>query len=165
MRSELSLLVFDDCSDTCSYPFFDSHPSTSTGGGAGLFNGCSSQFNAPTSGWGAQYGGLSSRNDCAVLPSAIRAGELTKRDFNLLRYVAHFFSIADPSLSISRSLTLNVYQVATGDSTGLQTTQPSLRSRESNVQLPWPTSRSVFVMTTISTQFQQPSNRKSFNRF
>lgn len=131
MRSHFLIDLLRTRSDI-SYLF--SHLYLSIGGGVGLFNGCSSQFNAGTSGWGAQYGGLSNRNDCAVLPSAIRAGELTKRDFDQLRYVSHSFSIADPSLSISSSLPLNVSQVATGDSTGLQKTQPSLRSRESNVQ-------------------------------
>lgn len=44
------------------------------GGGVGIFNGCSSQYNAPTDGWGARYGGVSSRAECDVLPAALRPG-------------------------------------------------------------------------------------------
>lgn len=44
------------------------------GGGVGIFNGCQSQWNAPSSGWGAQYGGVSSLADCSSLPSALQAG-------------------------------------------------------------------------------------------
>jgi hypothetical protein len=33
-----------------------------------MFNGCSSQWNSPTSGWGQQYGGVAARSDCLVLP-------------------------------------------------------------------------------------------------
>ncbi|WP_257455648.1 hypothetical protein [Archangium lipolyticum] len=44
------------------------------GGGVGLFNGCTSQFNAPGDGWGARYGGVSSKAECARLPADLRAG-------------------------------------------------------------------------------------------
>ncbi|KAI6203947.1 Cellulase [Aphelenchoides besseyi] len=44
------------------------------GGGVGIFNGCSAQWKAPADGWGARYGGVSSRNDCNQLPTALRAG-------------------------------------------------------------------------------------------
>ena len=43
------------------------------GGGVGLFNACSAQWGAPASGWGAQYGGLSS-DTCSELPSALQPG-------------------------------------------------------------------------------------------
>ncbi|CAO3662095.1 unnamed protein product [Umbelopsis ramanniana] len=44
------------------------------GGGVGIYNGCTSQWNAPSSGWGAQYGGVSSASDCSSLPSQLQAG-------------------------------------------------------------------------------------------
>jgi hypothetical protein len=45
------------------------------GGGVGIFtSGCSSQWGAPSNGWGSQYGGVSSRADCSQLPSSLQAG-------------------------------------------------------------------------------------------
>ncbi|KAF8467319.1 RlpA-like double-psi beta-barrel-protein domain-containing protein-containing protein [Kalaharituber pfeilii] len=44
------------------------------GGGVGIFNGCTKQYNAPADGWGQRYGGVSSRAECNALPEAIRAG-------------------------------------------------------------------------------------------
>lgn len=38
------------------------------GGGVGIFNGCSRQYGAPESGWGARYGGISSLAECKDLP-------------------------------------------------------------------------------------------------
>ncbi|MCJ1361767.1 hypothetical protein MMC16_000867 [Acarospora aff. strigata] len=43
------------------------------GGGVGVFNGCTSQWGAPPSGWGQQYGGLTS-NTCSTLPAALQPG-------------------------------------------------------------------------------------------
>ncbi|KAL7266958.1 hypothetical protein RUND412_010475 [Rhizina undulata] len=44
------------------------------GGGVGIYNGCTSQYGAPSTGWGAQYGGVSTRDDCDELPDALIAG-------------------------------------------------------------------------------------------
>ncbi|WP_373371911.1 hypothetical protein [Archangium lansingense] len=44
------------------------------GGGVGIFNGCQGQWNAPADGWGARYGGVSSRSECAGLPADLQAG-------------------------------------------------------------------------------------------
>jgi len=44
------------------------------GGGVGIYNGCTSQWGAPSSGWGAQYGGVSSASQCSSLPSQLQAG-------------------------------------------------------------------------------------------
>ncbi|KAI4746709.1 hypothetical protein E4T50_02959 [Aureobasidium sp. EXF-12298] len=43
------------------------------GGGVGIFNACTDEFNAPSSGWGAQYGGISS-NTCSTFPKALQPG-------------------------------------------------------------------------------------------
>jgi len=44
------------------------------GGGVGIYNGCQSQWGAPSTGWGAQYGGVSSDSDCSTLPTQLQAG-------------------------------------------------------------------------------------------
>lgn len=44
------------------------------GGGVGIFNGCTAEWGAPSSGWGAQYGGISSRSDCDSFPDALKDG-------------------------------------------------------------------------------------------
>lgn len=51
------------------------------GGGVGIFNGCSAQWNAGHDGWGQRYGGVSSRQDCYSLPEAIRDGCLFRFDW------------------------------------------------------------------------------------
>ncbi|KAL1302612.1 hypothetical protein AAFC00_002985 [Neodothiora populina] len=43
------------------------------GGGVGIFNGCSNEWGAPSSGWGAQYGGISS-NTCSDFPAKLKPG-------------------------------------------------------------------------------------------
>jgi len=44
------------------------------GGGVGSEEACSSQYDTSTTGWGAQYGGVSSDSDCDALPSNLQAG-------------------------------------------------------------------------------------------
>ena len=44
------------------------------GGGVGLYNACTRQWNAPTDGWGQKYGGVGSRQECYNLPRKIRDG-------------------------------------------------------------------------------------------
>lgn len=44
------------------------------GGGVGIFNGCTAEWGAPSSGWGAQYGGISSATDCSTFPAALQDG-------------------------------------------------------------------------------------------
>jgi hypothetical protein len=44
------------------------------GGGVGIFNGCTPQWNAPPDGWGQRYGGVGSRDECNQLPEQIRNG-------------------------------------------------------------------------------------------
>ncbi|PAA89100.1 hypothetical protein BOX15_Mlig002476g1, partial [Macrostomum lignano] len=44
------------------------------GGGVGIFNGCSAQWNAGPDGWGQRYGGVSRRSECGSLPAQIRDG-------------------------------------------------------------------------------------------
>ncbi|KAH7314077.1 RlpA-like double-psi beta-barrel-protein domain-containing protein-containing protein [Rhexocercosporidium sp. MPI-PUGE-AT-0058] len=44
------------------------------GGGVGIFNGCTQEWGAPSSGWGAQYGGVASSSSCEEFPAALQAG-------------------------------------------------------------------------------------------
>ncbi|TDL17211.1 glycoside hydrolase [Rickenella mellea] len=44
------------------------------GGGVGDFNACTSQYGAPSGGWGRQYGGVTSDSQCSQLPSNLQAG-------------------------------------------------------------------------------------------
>lgn len=44
------------------------------GGGVGIFNGCTAQFGAPSTGWGQQYGGISNRSECDNFPEKLKAG-------------------------------------------------------------------------------------------
>ncbi|KAG4414371.1 hypothetical protein IFR04_012508 [Cadophora malorum] len=44
------------------------------GGGFGIFNGCTSEWGTPSTGWGAQYGGISSRSQCDAFPDKLKAG-------------------------------------------------------------------------------------------
>ncbi|ENN70547.1 endoglucanase [Dendroctonus ponderosae] len=44
------------------------------GGGVGIFNGCTKQWEAPTDGWGDRYGGVHSIEDCENLPEKLQEG-------------------------------------------------------------------------------------------
>jgi hypothetical protein len=44
------------------------------GGGFGIFNGCTQEYGTPSTGWGVQYGGISSRSQCDAFPAALKAG-------------------------------------------------------------------------------------------
>lgn len=52
------------------------------GGGVGIFTeGCSSQWDASSTGWGSQYGGVSSETECSELPSQLQSGCDWRWDF------------------------------------------------------------------------------------
>ncbi|XP_057669826.1 endoglucanase-like [Diorhabda carinulata] len=44
------------------------------GGGVGLYNGCSRQWNAPEDGWGDRYGGVHTLEECNQLPQQLQEG-------------------------------------------------------------------------------------------
>jgi len=44
------------------------------GGGFGIFNGCTAEWGTPSTGWGQQYGGVSSRSACDAFPAALKQG-------------------------------------------------------------------------------------------
>lgn len=52
------------------------------GGGVGIFTqGCQNQWHAGPSGWGEQYGGVSSLQQCSILPSDLQPGCDWRWDF------------------------------------------------------------------------------------
>jgi hypothetical protein len=64
------------------------------GGGVGLNNGCTVEWGAPSSGWGAQYGGISSRSDCDNFPKSLQAGCYWRFDW--------FMGADNPSISFTQ---------------------------------------------------------------
>jgi hypothetical protein len=44
------------------------------GGGFGIFDGCTAEWGTPATGWGAQYGGISTRSQCDDFPAALQPG-------------------------------------------------------------------------------------------
>lgn len=44
------------------------------GGGFGIFDGCTAEWGTPAGGWGARYGGISSRSQCDSFPAALKPG-------------------------------------------------------------------------------------------
>jgi len=44
------------------------------GGGLGIFDGCSTQFNTNAASWGERYGGVNSISGCSNLPTSLQAG-------------------------------------------------------------------------------------------
>ena len=44
------------------------------GSGVGIFDGCTAEWGAPSRGWGAQYGGISSRSQCDSFLNKLRLG-------------------------------------------------------------------------------------------
>jgi hypothetical protein len=70
------------------------------GGGVGLFNGCSPQWGAPSpNGWGQQYGGVTSRDQCNQLPSQLQPGCYWRYDWfmNADNPNVNFKEVACPS--------------------------------------------------------------------
>ncbi len=45
-----------------------------------MFNACSNQYNAPTNGWGKQYGGMQT-NTCSDMPTELQPGCNWRFDF------------------------------------------------------------------------------------
>ncbi|KAI9265548.1 endo-beta-D-1,4-glucanase [Helicostylum pulchrum] len=75
------------------------------GGGVGIFDGCSSQWNIPSEKWGARYGGISSASECDGLPSQLQAG--CKWRFNWFKNADNpsmsFKEVSCPAALVTRS--------------------------------------------------------------
>jgi uncharacterized protein YceK len=64
------------------------------GGGVGIFNGCQSQWGAPSDGWGARYGGVTSKSQCSQLPASLQPGCVWRFDW--------FLNADNPEVSFRR---------------------------------------------------------------
>ncbi|PBP21597.1 glycosyl hydrolase family 45 [Diplocarpon rosae] len=75
------------------------------GGGFGSFNGCTAEWGTPSTGWGAQYGGITTRSQCDALPAKLRAGCYWRFDWfqNADNPAATFQQVACPAALTARS--------------------------------------------------------------
>ncbi|KAI9647590.1 hypothetical protein NHQ30_003975 [Ciborinia camelliae] len=112
------------------------------GGGFGIFNACTNQYpSIPAGSWGAQYGGISSRDQCASLPGGLQAGCYWRFDW--------FLNADNPSVSFTQvacpaALTAKTGCVRANDAIDESPTGPSV--------LPtWASSTGVSTPTTSST--------------
>lgn len=65
------------------------------GGGFGIYNSCTHQYpSTSASSWGAQYGGISSRDQCAALSATLQAGCYWRFDW--------FLNADNPSVSFKQ---------------------------------------------------------------
>ena len=66
------------------------------GGGVGIYNACTNQWGAPSSGWGAQYGGISD-DTCSALPALLQPG----CDFRFGDWFQESSAYLDPHLFVA----------------------------------------------------------------
>ncbi|KAK6584740.1 hypothetical protein PZA11_002964 [Diplocarpon coronariae] len=93
------------------------------GGGFGIFNGCTAKWGTPSAGWGAQYGGITTRSQCDAFPSKLRAGCYWRFDWfqNADNPSVTFRQVACPAALTAKSGCIRVSdvidEVPTGDAT------------------------------------------------
>ncbi|KFY73326.1 hypothetical protein V499_06576, partial [Pseudogymnoascus sp. VKM F-103] len=89
------------------------------GGGFGIFNACTPQYGTPSTGWGAQYGGISSRSQCDAFPAALKAGCYWRFDWfqNADNPSVSFKSVACPLAITNKSGCVRSDDTPTGDGT------------------------------------------------
>ncbi|KFY56256.1 hypothetical protein V496_06744 [Pseudogymnoascus sp. VKM F-4515 (FW-2607)] len=87
------------------------------GGGFGLFNACTPQYGTPSTGWGNQYGGLTSRSQCDAFPQALKAGCYWRFDWfqNADNPSVSFKSVACPLALTNKSGCVRSDDTPTGD--------------------------------------------------
>ncbi|KAK2629462.1 hypothetical protein QTJ16_000282 [Diplocarpon rosae] len=75
------------------------------GGGFGSFNGCTAEWGTPSTGWGAQYGGITTRSQCDAFPAKLRAGCYWRFDWfqNADNPAATFQQVACPAALTAQS--------------------------------------------------------------
>ncbi|KAG7124710.1 Endoglucanase-5 like protein [Verticillium longisporum] len=75
------------------------------GGGVGIYNACTAQYNAPPNGWGDQYGGIRSRAECDAFPEALKSGCYWRFDWflNADNPQVNFRQVSCPAALTSRS--------------------------------------------------------------
>lgn len=89
------------------------------GGGFGIFNGCTPQYGTPSTGWGNQYGGVTSRSQCDAFPEALKAGCYWRWDWfqNADNPTISFQSVACPLAITNKSGCVRSDDTPTGDGT------------------------------------------------
>ncbi|QSZ34468.1 hypothetical protein DSL72_006062 [Monilinia vaccinii-corymbosi] len=94
------------------------------GGGFGIFNACTNQYpSTPAASWGAQYTGISSRDQCASLPTTLQAGCYWRFDWFLN---ADNPSVCFKQVSCPAALTAKSGCVRANDATNESPTGPSV---------------------------------------
>jgi hypothetical protein len=88
------------------------------GGGVGIFNGCTAEWGAPSTGWGAQYGGVGSRSDCDAFPEALKAGCYWRFDWfqGADNPAVSFKSVACPAALTAKTGCVRADDTPVGDS-------------------------------------------------
>lgn len=106
------------------------------GGGVGVFNGCTAQWGAPSSGWGAQYGGVSSRANCFDFPTELQAGCLWRFDWfgGSDNPGVTFKQVTCPAALTAKTGCVRAGEVPTGDSPSIsdEPASPSSVADDSN---------------------------------
>src|ERR1700712_914686 len=89
------------------------------GGGFGIFNGCSTEWGTPSGGWGAQYGGISSRSQCDSFPDKLKAGCYWRFDWfgNSDNPTVTFTQVTCPAAITAKSGCVRSGETPTGDAT------------------------------------------------
>jgi len=109
------------------------------GGGVGIFNGCTNMFGAPSSGWGAQYGGIASRSSCDSFPAALKDGCYWRYDW--------FKGADNPSVSFEQVACPAALTAKTGCARADDSGAPAADSPAANAPAP-ATSLSVAVTSS-----------------
>jgi hypothetical protein len=88
------------------------------GGGFGLFNGCTTEWGTPSGGWGAQYGGISSRSQCDSFPEKLKPGCYWRFDWfaNADNPAVTFQQVTCPAALTAKSGCVRSGETPTGDS-------------------------------------------------
>jgi hypothetical protein len=97
-------------------------------------NGCSKQWGAPSNGWGAQYGGISNREACDVLPDPLKNGCYWRYDW--------FLGAINPNITFTEvacptALTKNTGCIRANNGSSFEpSTSSSISSQTSNTLMP-----------------------------
>ncbi|KAG4035739.1 hypothetical protein MFRU_001g05070 [Monilinia fructicola] len=123
------------------------------GGGFGIFNACTNQYpSTPAASWGAQYGGISSRDQCASLPAALQAGCYWRFDWflNADNPSVSFKQVACPAALTAKSGCVRANDAINESPTG-SSVVPTYASTASSTSASTSTSASGGGTTTSST--------------
>lgn len=122
------------------------------GGGFGIFNGCTTQWNSPSTNWGQQYGGVSSTSQCDTFPEKLKAGCKWRFDWflNADNPSMTFRQITCPKALTDRTGCVRAGEVPTDNPlpTTTTTTTTTLRTSTTSTIRTTTTSSSSSIQTT-----------------